>query len=775
MSRLRFVLPLLVLVAAAGYLTATPHPGAAGADCVITVDTSMEGVTPDGFVTLREAVGFANGDFDPTIGEIGNVVGCANPGGGTDDRIGFDPAVFDVFPPPVISITTAIEMHSFGDVIEGTFGEGIWVDGGGLNIDCLRIYNGSGNAIGGMVVRNCLRGIHITSVSPSRAGFGNAGSPIVAEDNLLIGNVVGSNGTGIQITGAGASDNSLYMNMVGLTANDLVNPDPNGTGVRVLDAPNNVIGGPIPFRAREVAPAGSVIVTSNVISGNTNQGIQVDGPSANRNVIQGNAIGTLSGGEAKPNGTYGIEISKASDTQIGGTELQEPNIISGNTLAGITILAAAATNNVIEGNFIGTDGSGEIAIPNGTNGIEIFASSGNRIGGSDAAARNVISGNAGVGVSLSEGAFDNVIEGNHIGTDGDGAQAIPNGQGYYSDASPDNQILRNVISGNNGPGIAMFSPGNSGNVIYGNHIGVGANGDLALGNGLQGVFIAGTGPNVIGGTGQDQGNIIANNGEAGVDIRLLPVISHMKTVRGNSIHSNGGLGIDLEGDGVTENDPLDADDGGNALQNFPELTAATDGPDDVTVTGSLDSMPSTAFTLDFYANQECDPSGNGEGEMPLQGQFAVITGADGHIDFQLEPAGIVSLGDVITATATDADGNTSEFSECIEVAQAKATPTPEPTATPGPTPTAMPTPGPSETPSEKGPLGDTDCDIDIDSVDSLWVLREVASLPFDAKCIDQGDVQCDGDRDSVDALGIQRHVAALPPLAQEPGCRPIGT
>ncbi len=101
-----------------------------------------------------------------------------------------------------------------------------------------------------------------------------------------------------------------------------------------------------------------------------------------------------------------------------------------------------------------------------------------------------------------------------------------------------------------------------------------------------------------------QGVLVANDASIG------------NTIRGNSIHSNGGLGIDLGADRVTLNDASDADTGPNLLQNFPELKAVRAGATTL-VNGTLRSLPNATFLLDFYANDQLDPTGYGEGRRWL--------------------------------------------------------------------------------------------------------------------------------------------------------------
>jgi hypothetical protein len=136
-------------------------------------------------------------------------------------------------------------------------------------------------------------------------------------------------------------------------------------------------------------------------------------------------------------------------------------------------------------------------------------------------------------------------------------------------------------------------------------------------------------------------------------------------IQGNSIYSNGGLGIDLGGNGLTLNDLGDADTGPNNYQNFPVLVAVLGGYT-TRIQGNLNSAPNTTFTLDFYANSAPDPSGYGEGERYL-GSGTATTDGNGNLTFDIPLAARTRRGQVVTATATDPEGNTSEFSMGIVV------------------------------------------------------------------------------------------------------------
>jgi hypothetical protein len=135
-------------------------------------------------------------------------------------------------------------------------------------------------------------------------------------------------------------------------------------------------------------------------------------------------------------------------------------------------------------------------------------------------------------------------------------------------------------------------------------------------------------------------------------------------ILGNDIYANGSLGISLSGGGVpTPNDDGDADTGPNNLQNYPVITTVTVSPKTmVHVSGSLNSEANKTYRLEFFANASCDSSHNGEGKIFLGHADAGTSPNDvafGPLDFAV-PAD----RHVITATATDPSGNTSEFSVC---------------------------------------------------------------------------------------------------------------
>ena len=270
----------------------------------------------------------------------------------------------------------------------------------------------------------------------------------------------------------------------------------------------------------------------------------------------------------------------------------------------------------------------------------------------------------------------NVIEGNYVGTNAAGSAALGNAaSGIYIRRAPGNSIVGNVVSGNNGfAGIAICgsadfcggandgTPGNnaSGNTLNGNRVGTDAAGLALLGNAGVGVNIENAPKTTVGGTGA--GNVITSNA---VGVAVVGPLSSDSRILQNSIHSNGGLGIDVGAGGVTPNDARDAD----GLQNFPVLTSVSTDGGTTTIRGTLHSTANTEFLLEFFTNAACDPSGNGEGQTWFASISAVSTNADGELAFTGGVSPALPAGTVVTATATASNpaGGTSEFSTCVTV------------------------------------------------------------------------------------------------------------
>ena len=411
---------------------------------------------------------------------------------------------------------------------------------------------------------------------------------------------------------------------------------------------------------------------------NPGSGIHLQGGTGNR--IACNYIGTNPAGSAPAGNWVGVIADSAGNT-IGATPVGAGNVISGNGESGIRL---QAPNNVVEGNYIGTDATGQHGLGAGlgpsATGIFVNGSSNEQIGGvGGQKTRNVISGNGAYGIALN--GTGTLVGSNYIGVGADGTTAVPNTQSgiLLGDSTTGNTIGgtgsggRNVISGNGGYGIFVNGAGGAslGNVIEGNYIGVDATGGAALANANGGIDLVqasnGSRNEQIGGTVAGAGNVIEHNGGPGVTITGAGSIGN--SIQQNSIDANTGLGIDLGGDGVTPNDPQpDADTGPNGLQNFPDSLAAQLSGSTVHITGSFGSAPASNYTIEFFASDTADPSGNGEGARWL-GSTGVTTDGNGHVplDVMLTPESPVAAGQWLTATATAPDGSTSEFSQAVQI------------------------------------------------------------------------------------------------------------
>ena len=405
--------------------------------------------------------------------------------------------------------------------------------------------------------------------------------------------------------------------------------------------------------------------------------------NSGNHTIVGNYIGTDAGGTADlGNSIYGIEIQNSAGNQIGGSTAADRNVIAWNGDDGIIVWGSSSTLNVIQGNYIGIDFTGDAAAGNLSNGIKLDGGANNNTIGGDRTAGegNVLSGNSASGsdgITISGvGTDNNKIYGNYIGTNFDGTAAIANARHgvVIYDGVQGTQVggtgtgQGNIISGNVENGIVIDGNGKvttTGNVIAGNYIGLDVTGSVALGNFKNGVEIFGSASgNLIGGETAGAGNVIAFNAWNGVNV----VSGTNNAIVRNSIHSNT-LWNQPGSVRCTANDSGDGDTGANNLQNFPVLTSAVTTGTQITVTGTLNSTASTSFRIEFYANATGDGTGYGEGQT-LIGVTDVTTNGSGNASFSPTLSATVSAGSAISAIVSRLVGltlelDTSEFAQNV--------------------------------------------------------------------------------------------------------------
>lgn len=340
--------------------------------------------------------------------------------------------------------------------------------------------------------------------------------------------------TAVQLESAGG--NIVEGNVIGLDATGTM-PRRCGFGVRATSSPNNVIGG-------------RTAAARNVISGN-GTGIFVDGPGSPGSRIEGNYIGTDFAGATAVENSLGINVSSAASTTIGAPAPGARNIISGNRDNNVHLQHSLATACLIQGNYIGVDVTGTVGLGDGdvsTNAIDVFDVPGLTIGGTSAAAGNVISGTArNIDVTLGSSpgsSSDMIIQGNFVGTNANGSAAIAGSGVGISTTGPHPLIggtspgAGNVISGNTGGGCGASGPADPGlgPIVLGNRIGTDASGSFAIPNGSSELFgdgglFVGSGA-VVGGTEPGAPNIISGNVGYGLVLQLQSTGS---VVKGNFI------------------------------------------------------------------------------------------------------------------------------------------------------------------------------------------------------------------------------------------------
>jgi CSLREA domain-containing protein len=488
-----------------------------------------------------------------------------------------------------------------------------------------------------------LSGASMTGATADRIGLRIVGSPDTP-DGTIRGLVMnGFAGGAISINGNGGyhiEGNYIGTNAAGTGAVG------NAFGIKLNQSNGNVIGGTSADKR-------------NIISGNTGDGVIIQGIGYQSNTtISGNYIGTdASGMTALPNTGYAIRLDGAAFNLIGGVGEPTRNII----LGGILVLNGA--QNQIQGTYIGINATGSAALQAGSKGITIQTSVSNRIGGTEPGAGNVISGTQ-EGITITGSTSTGTqVQGNYIGTNAAGTAAIPNTtNGIQVTGNASNTQIggaeagaRNVISGNRLAG-ARVNFGTTGTIIQNNFIGTDVSGASPIPYLFSGISLAFNSRATIGGIALGQGNRIAFNSVGG--IRLDDYIG--AAITGNSIFGNDLLGIDLGSDGVTPNNP------GNFFQNAPALTDVTTANNSLHVVGTLSSLPSKTYRVEFFANDSCDVSGFGEGQVFLGAQ-SVSTNAAGNATFNVQLPLSVALGQFVTTTATSPTGSTSEFSACSPV------------------------------------------------------------------------------------------------------------
>jgi hypothetical protein len=508
-------------------------PGGAPGFVINTTDSILRGLIIDGF-TIGVSV--------PRPVDMGNLIQGNCIGGYYLYPV--DPTTGTPVPAPGNNVLAGL-----GNSQQGIYIDGENTTVGGTNPQENNVIVGSGLQgilIDVDAQGNVVEGNEIGIIGPSENGYynqvGNQGvGVLVYGSSNAIGGPGGGSGNlisanqqgGVQIVGPAATRNIVAANYIGIGPGGgylfgTGNPGNNGDGVQIENSTQNQVGGPDSTWA-------------NVISSNSGAGVEIDGITSTGNTVENNLIGLTADGKAvKGNYADGVVVFSPQNTIGPG------NVISGN-LRGVRISGPDATDVVVRDNLIGTDITGTLDLGNALEGIRIEDATDAQVLG-DASGPQVISGNYQGVVITGSTATGNLVAGNLIGSDETGLHAIPNAyEGVAILGAPGNTIggttagAQNLISANHW-GVRLDGSGAVDNVVEGNLIGPDITGKEALGDEVNGVIVSsGASNNMIGGTSASAGNTIAFNVLTGVRVES----GTGDSILSNSIYSNGQLGIDL--------------------------------------------------------------------------------------------------------------------------------------------------------------------------------------------------------------------------------------
>ncbi len=609
----------------------------------VGTDVSGKNALGNGSTFVYVGAGDINGGVLIDGGASDNLIGTAGRDG-SDDADERNVISGNDFSAVVISGEGTSNNVVAGDYL-GTTASGEAALGNGSDGDGVVIVNGAG---GDWIGVNSAAGPGTENADQGNVISGNQVCGVIVvgpcADNVIAGNLIGTDASGQSALG------NLYGVVVGANPNSAY-------------AQDNVIGLP---------------GYGNVISGN-GEGVQLY--LASGTVLQGNKVGTTSDGRGLIPGDFydGIEVFDAPDTLIGGTTAGAGNVISlgpfnsayvpsdyqltdavgdfpwgtnGIDVAEFSSSNLGSAGTVIEGNLIGTDVTGAAVLGNPFFGIVLVNVADITVGGTGAGAGNVIAGGSEGGIGIlsgsgsdpDDGSSDNLIEGNLIGinfdSNGNPIAGLGNGGTDFPDA---NQEAGIYINDPTDP--AQQSSGNT-----------------------------------IGGTTAGAANIIANN--YGPGVAVVGGSAFDNPILGNAIYGNTGLGIDLGDDGVTpdHSTPTTGIIAGtpNGDQNFPVLSSAVFTPSSsgsggtTLISGTLQADTNSTYIVQFFASPVGDPSGYGQGQV-LLGSVNVTTDGSGNASFTAAFVTPGLAGDAISATATDPNGNSSEFAQDIMVASSSGT------------------------------------------------------------------------------------------------------
>ncbi len=622
----------------------------------------------------------------------------------------------------LLSGTNASNNRIYGCLI-GVAANG--TDAAGNNRYGIFIIDGaSNNIIGGTGTNepNVIAGNNVYDILISRINSASA----LSQDNQIVGNLIGTNSSGSAritdsspaLVGVAISDSARNTvigpgnvisgyNLSNSAAagislfSNISNPDPqlptgtriignrigtNAAGTAAIANTNGILLAGFAYGAVNTTIGGSNASDRNVIAGNSGAGIQINNtfPIVNT-VITNNYIGLAANGSALGNSNEGVLIANNdADERV---TIGPGNVISANGIStGAAGIRIRTNNNIVRGNYIATNiaGTASSGFVNGSSGVRITEGTNNVVGGTTTGPNpgdgNVIGvGASQPGVSLLASSSGTTVQGNYIGlnaagTDALNASANNDSIGLIINGSTGNTILNNVISAN-GYGISLQGAANN-NQIRGNYIGADKDGNFSntgLGNRSDGIQVIGGTGNVIGGTNASDRNLIVRNGRRGLSgyhgIRFSGTNAANNRVEGNLLAFNGATtnstgngvfvstatGITISRTETTGNlqDGIALDSNGNNSRAAPSGLAVSLVGGQPTLSGTTTCGANCTIEVFTHSSQE-----NGEGPQYVT-RFSPTTSNNFSITLPF-------CQRWLTATVTDAAGNTSPFATMVD-------------------------------------------------------------------------------------------------------------
>ena len=688
-KKILLALPLLLGSICFGVYHA-PFAHAAGA--TITVNSTADAATHNSECTLREAINNVNAAADTTSGD------CAA-GTGAGDTIIF-----------------AITHTSGGDTFPNGGHTGFIIAPGSSfpNISKPVTINGyfSGTQVNMAVSPNPLNGRLLIEIDGTNAGALQSGFNFIAgSDNSVIKGLVINHYQAQAITFTGTNNDKATGNYIGTDPTGMI-PEPNGINDHSSSVAIQIGGNNLPkttdTTTTNTTVGGLAPADRNLVSGNWGGGFAIVGTST---TVQGNYIGVAADGvtamgdtKSAPagNNTGALTIDYANHVLLGGDQVGAANVISDD---GTGAVQPDGTNDlVVQGNLIGTDYTGELAIPNARMGINVALGDTNMlIGGTTPLARNIISGNAQDGIAVFLTPSNITIEGNYIGVDKTGLHALPNQlDGVYVLGGTNITLggtssgSGNLISGNGLANVNVFGyPSATGIKLLGNTIGPDANGGTGISSSTQGVLWGGNitastigdgttaGANTI--SGNTQGILVHRSTITGVGTLTPSGDSFL----GNSVYNNGSdINIDLARSNFSSPGPFSTGDYSSAVYsdlglnpnvsggetvgqandylNHPIVNSFTQNITNASVNFDLNVAGATTsqYRVEFFGN---DSNLTGQGQTYL-GYVNVPTGNNQTANFTL-PVGTNLKNKFISASVTQINGGVTNggFGDTSEI------------------------------------------------------------------------------------------------------------